>query len=321
MDQSGAARWILAFDGSCGGCRTISLAVAEACDGKLEVLPLRHVDVERWRETALGPDPVWTPTLIRVEGDAARAWTGPRLAVRLVRVLGPRYTVKVLRALGRLRLAATSATSQESVDGLSRKAFLQLGLGTVVAGGIVLSGSAPAFADPAQGYVRANQGNLPRTYAEMIRLPVSYRRAVFQELSPGERSALWTAHVDQFVVNHPELSSQQLEVVQRVRVVVGDQSLYTAGATISPEVGILADQVRDVLGTERATALVAVLGPSDAAEAAGLSPEAIGCKCSVTSDFCNNGTNCSYRYRSCIVQRNQGCGFAWAYTCDGQCVF
>ncbi len=117
MDKSGAARWILAFDGSCAGCRTISLAVADACDGKLEVLPLRNADVERWRETALGPEPVWAPTLIRVEGDAAWVWTGPRLAVRLARVLGPRHTVKVLRALGRLRLAATS---KESVDGLGR---------------------------------------------------------------------------------------------------------------------------------------------------------------------------------------------------------
>jgi hypothetical protein len=50
------ARWVLAFDASCGSCRTVSHAIGQACDGKLEVLPLAHPEVQRWRQATLGPD-------------------------------------------------------------------------------------------------------------------------------------------------------------------------------------------------------------------------------------------------------------------------
>src|SRR5919197_3957987 len=132
------ARLVLAFDASCGTCREVSAAVAQACGGRLEVLPLAHDDVRRWRAQTLGPAAPWTPTLLRVRdarvrnererddrggddrvrvgrggddrvrvgrgGDGAvRAWTGTAMGVALIRHLGPRATIQVLRALGELR--------------------------------------------------------------------------------------------------------------------------------------------------------------------------------------------------------------------------
>lgn len=41
------AGWVLAFDASCGTCRKIPSAVADACVRKREVLPLLHPDVRQ----------------------------------------------------------------------------------------------------------------------------------------------------------------------------------------------------------------------------------------------------------------------------------
>jgi hypothetical protein len=77
------ARWILAFDASCEKCRKISSAVARACDGKLELLSLAHPDVSRWREQSLGSRASWTPTLIKVQADKIRSWTGTAMGFPL----------------------------------------------------------------------------------------------------------------------------------------------------------------------------------------------------------------------------------------------
>lgn len=78
------ARWVLAFDASCATCREISAAIGQACDGKLEVLPLAGVPVQQWREAAMGPDAPWAPALLRVRADGrVRAWTGVGMGVAL----------------------------------------------------------------------------------------------------------------------------------------------------------------------------------------------------------------------------------------------
>ncbi len=99
-------RWVLAFDASCATCRQVSAVVVQACEGRLEVLPLSRPDVRSWREQALGAEPRWVPTLLRVEGDKARAWTGVGMAMPLARRLGPAATVRVLRGLGQMRRQA-----------------------------------------------------------------------------------------------------------------------------------------------------------------------------------------------------------------------
>jgi len=63
-DMSTRTRWVLAFDASCNTCREISAQVSSASDGKLEVLPLNHPDVQRWRQQGLGVQPPWAPTLL-----------------------------------------------------------------------------------------------------------------------------------------------------------------------------------------------------------------------------------------------------------------
>lgn len=191
-------RRILAFDSSCGGCRRISDAVARACDGRLEVLPLAHPDVVAWRERAFGPDAPFAPTLLEVGEGTVRGWHGRSMAARMVRSLGVR-TTSVLRALGQLRAESGSGV-EESAERVTRKRFLRIGAGVAVAGGLVLTGRMPAFAaeDPARRWAAANRDSLPQTYDGVIAHPMEYRRAIFQQLTPDVRSRLWSEQLTRY---------------------------------------------------------------------------------------------------------------------------
>lgn len=163
MSVGHMARFVLAFDASCGKCAAMSSAVRESCDGKLEVLPLAHPDVKRWREQSFGATAPWTPTLLRVQGQTVRAFTGTGMVIPLVHWLGPRSTVRVLRTLGSLRLNRPSgeAADASGIEGMGRKRFLRLGAGLVVAAGVTLAGRTPALA----GESRAGSSRLVDFYS------------------------------------------------------------------------------------------------------------------------------------------------------------
>lgn len=91
-----AVRWLLAFDASCGTCKGIAHAVGRACRGRLEMPPLADAEVRRLREKALGPGPEWAPTLLHIDGDRVRAWTGAAMALPLGRRLGPAGNARVV---------------------------------------------------------------------------------------------------------------------------------------------------------------------------------------------------------------------------------
>lgn len=130
--QTPPARWILAFDGSCGSCGGVADAVTAACGDRVEVLPLQNQTISDWRAVALGVEPPWKPVLLRVAGDSdVRAWTGIRLVGQLVARLGPAASVGILRALGRLRSTNNRGEVRrpgdvEPLTGMSRKHFLAL---------------------------------------------------------------------------------------------------------------------------------------------------------------------------------------------------
>jgi len=144
-----AARWVLTFDASCGTCREIARAVAQACDGKLDVMPLAHPDVRRWRQQSLGPTAPWAPTLMRIQDSDVRAWIGAAMSIRLLRLLGARSTVRVVTALGQLshRGNERRPASSPGQDAMGRAEFLRFGAGAVVAVGFIFAGRMPALAD------------------------------------------------------------------------------------------------------------------------------------------------------------------------------
>lgn len=313
--MSGNTRWVLAFDSTCGTCRRVAATVADAAGERLEILPLHHPDVLAWRRQALGEDPPSVPTLVRVDDDDVRAWTGVGLGIVLMRTLGARSTLAVLEALGEL---------SHRPDSLPRKGFLKLAAGLTVAGGIVLSGRTPALARPLQqkpndveAWLDRNREQLPTTYAAVVEKPLAYRRAIYDASPPEVRGRLWLAHFDAFEAGQ-RLTSAQREVIDQAKHIVRN------GPIEKDALGPLATAAIAAFGKEQARALLAQLGTDDTAKA---EEEVLDCDCALGDpNWCGPtchaccyqqlGCGCSW---CCCFLRDSGCGSLWEYACDGWC--
>jgi hypothetical protein len=322
------ARWVLAFDASCGTCRTVSHAIGQACNGKLEVLPLDHPEVRSWRQEILGSEAPWAPTLMRLRGTDVHAWTGAGMGLQLTRSLGPRSTLRVLRSLGRLHRQRNVPPSDEPTAGsiMDRGRFLQLGAGLALATGMLLTGRIPALADEAcaaaRSWVDANRGRLPESYDEIVARPMVYRRAILEALPPRVQSRLWVEHVERYRASHPGLTAEQTAVADRVAEMAAAESTFqpaAAGPELRQRLKTLEDAAVQALGRDQASALVATFGPPERATVAyPLMPGAVGCTCSVDSDYCTNSTVCRSRSGDCRVSTT-GCGTLYQRPCDGRC--
>ncbi|MEU0839465.1 bacteriocin fulvocin C-related protein [Streptomyces sp. NPDC005962] len=290
--------------------------MARASDDKFEVLPLAHPQVQEWRRLSSGSEPAWKPTLLRVRGNGVREWTGPTLSLALARRLGVRSTIRVLQALGELREEATRGPDKAPQSGgsVSRKRFLHLVGGTAAAVSLTAVGQTPAFAkasEPARAaaWVRENMSTLPRTYDEIVRHPVPYRKAIFEVLTPGERSRAWLDHFAAYRTGHPKLSSAQERVMTRLRELT--PKVFAEPDRHSAELDALAEQARRVFGFDEAAAILTRLGPDD-----GLTVRRPNCGCNMSDSWCGTlycgPVNCN--------PSSSGCGTLYTKPCNGVCM-
>jgi hypothetical protein len=319
-------QWILAFDASCGTCTSVSEAVAEACGPGLEIRPLGDADVQTLRVRALGPDPVWAPTLLRVDGDRVRAWTGRAITVPLARRLGLVASARVIQALGRLRRRADGRADElpgapTGPAQLSRAAFLRLSGGVGVVAGMALTGTMPAFADiekqSARDWVAANRAALPDTYATFAKYPLTFRREIFVASAPEVRSRLWTTHLDQFRAARPSLTPKQHKVLDDARALVAQHEIWEPErAADTTRLSALRTAAIEAFSEPEAYAAIATLGPAPAARTQRATTGTTDtCPCATTDGWCGDlhcyPGNCDYR--------PSGCGTVWVEPCDGTC--
>lgn len=316
MDQT---TWILAFDASCGTCRHVAQMVACECEEKLDIRPLEDEDVSRWRQEALGADPPWAPTLIKIDRGQAQAWTGLGMAIRLLNRLGPRATVRLLRKFGEQRRRSKNPIA--TGGGLGRKDFLRLGTGAVAAVALVALGKTPAFADPgkrlqaAQAWVRANPDKVPQGYDDLAPFDSLYRKVILQELKPTHRARLLAEHISRRSAALPPMSAEQTSVLERVTHLLADERVFTQAwrdehhATLEE----LKDASIAAFGRDTARKLFGTIGPEPI--------ETFGqaCECSTESDWC--AVVCIYDGRDRCIHLTRGCGFLHDYPCNGCCEY
>lgn len=142
---------VLGFDAGCATCSDVAKRIEERLGDKIEVRSLHHPQVKHWRERALGADATWAPTLFEVGGvREVRAWTGPRMAVRLARTLGPVSTWRVMRSLGEVGTPKTADLGPPlagmDTAGISRGRFLKGMGGAALAFGLLSGVASPARA-------------------------------------------------------------------------------------------------------------------------------------------------------------------------------
>ncbi len=321
MIMAGArTRWILGFDGSCGSCAGVADAVAAACGDRLEVLPLQHPDVADRRRRVLGDGAAWRPVLLRVSGDTdVQGWTGIRMAGRLVAHLGLRTAGRVVRTLGRLGAMNDRGEIRRPGDlrplqRLSRAHRARdVGRGLVTLAGMAVTGKAPASTDTVGGWERVLEGSLPTTLPDLSLLPEIYRWVAYRHLTPEQRSAAWTAHLDTFAAEVDASAPAGRSAFARARAVAADPQQFR-----EPDLPLLDSVSAEVVaafGRDRARAMLAILGPEEPDD-----PElpAVSCGCSVSSDYCSGGRRCRLGLQGC-VRSSSGCGTFYSYPCDGLC--
>ncbi|MGX1565590.1 bacteriocin fulvocin C-related protein [Streptomyces sp. NPDC055506] len=321
MTSQQAGQWILAFDASCCKCSKVAQQVQQSSGDKLDIKPLSDPEVTAWRTQALGDNAPFAPTLISVEeGGRVRAWTGFALAARLPRLLGPSTTLRLLAALGALRKGTAAPADKGGSSGMGRGQFLRLaGAGAVAA--LFAANASPAAAKElteAQKWVQANKANLPQNYAAFTRHDVTYRRAIYTELAPSVRSNMWVDHLQAYRSAHPDLTADQVDVINRAMKLARREATFNERLT--PQLDQQAQDLRDraiaAFGKAEAGALLATLGPAPtSAELA-----ASDCTCAQHSDYCDRGNcvQCAY-CDNCWCKCNRGCGTLWAYKCQGTC--
>lgn len=109
----------LLFDSGCSTCTKIAHAIEAETDGWLTAHHLGDPEVQALLKRAR-PDYSWEPTLLEVDGEQVRAFTGLAMRVRLIVGLGPQRAWRVARLVRRAGVPATG------VD-LGRRELLQRG--------------------------------------------------------------------------------------------------------------------------------------------------------------------------------------------------
>ncbi len=326
------ARWIMAFDASCGTCRKITAMVAGASDNRLEFMPLSNVEVQGWREKALGVRAPFAPTLLSVSSGRVRGWVGIRMVMPLVRCLGIRSSVQVVRALGQLRRKAHGDVDHVGSDGtpagMGRKQFLQLGSGALIAAGLVLTGKvlftqAGSIAeDGVRAWIAKNKDRLPTSLSEVASYPAVYQRAIFGELSPFQKSRLWVERFDHYRVSNPNLSASQTRLLERAAALASRESAFAGlpDELRHRQLESLRREAERVFSPDEARTLLTTFGTSGDSSTTLRSAGRSYCNCAIHSDWCNRryegGGYCSVS-GGCRWKR--GCGVMVSYDCDGQC--
>ncbi|WP_336053098.1 bacteriocin fulvocin C-related protein [Streptomyces sp. CA2R101] len=224
--------------------------------------------------------------------------------------------MRVLQALGELREEVTGGPDKAPRIGgsVSRKRFLHLVGGTVAAVGLSTVGQTPAFAkasEPARAasWVRENMSTLPRSYEAIVQHPVAYRRAIFQVLTPGERSQVWLDHFAAYRATRPKLSPAQERVMTQLTRLT--PKVFAEPDRRSAELDALAEQARRVFGFDEAAALLARLGPDDGSEV-----RRADCQCNQSDSWCGvmfcGPISCNYD--------SWGCGTLGTKPCNGVCM-
>jgi hypothetical protein len=262
----------------------------------------------------VGVDAPWAPTLIKVDGEAAvRAWSGRSMTFPLVRLLGVRSTGRVLAALGR-------PGEPVEPDGVSRKAFLRLGVGAATAVGLLVNGMTTARAstkDAARAWVADNLDRLPRTYDAVVDHPMAYRRAIWDASAPAVRSRLWVTQFSRYQAAHPDVTAAQRAVLADAIKLASDEAVFADGRAVDARVPALRAAALAAFDRTEGKALFAVLGPDEKRDTA---LRADVCNCAWEDSWCEDPPTGGCEYARCRCQfTSSGCGTLWRYACNGFC--
>lgn len=166
-----------------------------------------------------------------------------------------------------------------------------------------------------------------RTLEQFQAVPGQVARGVFQTLSAEVQHGLWKRKLAE-AMDSGRLDERQLGIVAVADCLLTPE-LYSSERTSETEELLhnLEADARTVFTETEFRALFLTLGtepgtePVSVEELAPLVVQAADCECNTHSDYCGgsaSGTSKCVRTGTCRVTQG-GCGFLWAYLCNGMC--
>jgi hypothetical protein len=171
----------LLFDSGCQACRDLAAEVEEAAGSWLRARSLHDPQMRALLDRAR-PGWRWEPTLLIVDGESLRAYTGAALAGRLITGVGPRRAARIARL--------TERAARQRV-GDNRRRFLRISGGAVASLAIV-----PWLAkgDPAAASLGTGSGVITHALASTDPVIAHLRaRADVRQAEASHGSANWSA--------------------------------------------------------------------------------------------------------------------------------
>lgn len=170
--------------------------------------------------------------------------------------------------------------------------------------------------------------------------PALYRRAIMTELDPECRSSVWRAQFTKYLQAHPELTAEQVAVVNEA-IDVASPAAFTppVNAEVKARVGKVFARATKVLGQRVASELFVTLGPKTLQHANALPlTQRLGdelrswrtvsagfpdCNCNIEIDTCDlvpdPWLECSELYTCNFDLSWPMCGPLWSWACTGWC--
>jgi hypothetical protein len=187
-------------------------------------------------------------------------------------------------------------------------------------GSLLMGGTMAATRESKPACVIANEWvanhltELPQTYSEFVKLPASYRAAMYSHLSVGVRQSLWRSHLEEYLNASGGLTDEQREftrgVIARLPIYIDAQA--GSGAFKGAET---MRKARRLFGDSLSNAIFLNLVPDSQRES-----EAFGTAMLPDCD-CNRNADCSGRHCNYMAQCDPVpmCNSEMSYACTGQC--
>jgi hypothetical protein len=119
--------------------------------------------------------------------------------------------------------------------------------------------------DEVRAWIAAHRDTLPTTLAELTRLPMAYRRAVFSASPPEVRARFWREHWATFLGPDSPLTPQQQAFVREAETALNELTSDDREAT-QARARAFEERMRGVFSRAEAAALFATLGPPEPPE-------------------------------------------------------
>ena|SRR2546421_11136 len=154
--------------------------------------------------------------------------------------------------------------------------------------------------------VRHPQNETEQVYSSLNSVTLPTRRELFRHLTSQQKSAVWRYHLRRETKQHPELTTEQVAIIQEAFTLATADEFEQRSSLES-----LTIEIHEAFSGALAREIFAQLGNSVKNHHA---VDELGCDCSRTSDYCS--TSCFGN--GCAVA-DYGCGTFWVYSCDGLC--